>query len=113
MSERQWVTAGMFALATVMLAMALFLPDLWEVQLFGVLLQAVIISGIIGLVAGFHFAANLNDERRADNTGNAFDAIKAAQQAPAPPTRIVAASAGDQVVDVAEEAAATIKGDTK
>lgn len=113
MSERQWVTAGMFVLATIMLAMALVQPRLWEVQLFGVLLQAVVISGIIGLVAGFHFAANLADEKRADNTGKAFDAIKAAQEAPAPPSRTIAAAAAEQVVGAAEGAAAVIKGDTQ
>jgi hypothetical protein len=113
MSERQWVTIGLFALATIMFGMALVQPGLWEVQLFGVLLQAVVISGIIGLVAGFHFAANLADEKRADNAGKAFDAIKAAQEAPAPPARTIAAAAAEQVVDAAEEAAAAIKGGTK
>ncbi|HZG44915.1 MAG TPA: hypothetical protein VEZ41_01425 [Allosphingosinicella sp.] len=105
MSERQWVTAGLFALAGSMFAMALLQPGLWEVQLFGLLLQAVVISGIIGLVAGFHFAANLADEKRADNTGKAFDAIKAAQEAPAPPPRNMAAAAAGQAADAVEEAA--------
>ncbi len=77
MSERQAVTLGLFILAAGMLAMAVYQPSLWDVQLFGVVLQAIVISGIIGLVAGFHFAANKADETKAENTGAAFRAIEA------------------------------------
>ena len=81
MSERQNVTWAVYVLALLMLTMAFFQPELWDVELFKVLLQAVIISGFINMVLAFHFAANKNDEQKTDNTAKAFDAITATANA--------------------------------
>ena len=55
-------------------------PTLWDVELFKIILQAVIISGILGMVLAFHYAANKSDETKTNNTAKAFDAIKAAAE---------------------------------
>lgn len=77
-TERAWVTAAIYSMAMVMLLMAYFDPGLWDVELFKVLIQAVIISGLINMVLAFHFAANKSDETKAENTKAAFRAIEAA-----------------------------------
>lgn len=63
-SERQWVTAMIFVTAWVLLRMAVVNGTLWDVELFKIILQAVIISAIIGSVVAFHFAANRHDDLR-------------------------------------------------
>lgn len=84
MSERQAVTAGLFALAILMLAMAWFQPGLWDVKLFEVILQAVVLTGLLNMVAAFHFAANKQNEVATENTGKAFEAVTATANAVAP-----------------------------
>lgn len=40
-------------------------------------------AGMASLAAGFYFASSKGDDKAKENTGKAFDAIKAAQEAPA------------------------------
>lgn len=100
LNERQAVTFAIFLLAAGMFMMARENPDLWDIELFKIILQAVVISGIIGSIIAFHFAANKSDEVKANNTAKAFDAI-AAVTASAPP---VADVVGDAAHEVAEAA---------
>ena len=80
-TERQWVTAGIFALGFFMLWMADVDPSLWEVKLFELLIQAVFISAIINMIIAFHYAANKGDEEKTENTRHAFEAIRATAEA--------------------------------
>ena len=115
-SERGWVTIAVFAFALMLLAMGWFEPSLWEVEVFKVITQAVILTGILNMIVAFHFAAN-KDERdnaaiRAENTGKAFEAIKAAATATAetpqpvevvnPPSQPVPVAASDDALDAGE-----------
>lgn len=103
MTERQAVTAGLFALTVMMLGMAWWQPGLWNVKLFEVILQAVVLTGLLNMVAAFHFAANKQNETATANTGDAFRAITATAQAGgqlAPPDVIL--QPGD-VAQAAEE----------
>lgn len=85
-TERQGVTIGMFALTVIMLLMVREDPKLWDVKLFEVVFQAVVLTGLLNMILAFHFAANKADEAKADNTGKAFEAITAtANAAGAPP----------------------------
>ena len=77
-NERQGVTLGLFAFAVGMLWMAWDNPKLWDVKLFEVILQAVVLTGLLNMVAAFHFASNKGSETARENTGKAFDAITAA-----------------------------------
>lgn len=86
-TERQGVTIGIFGMAGLMLAMARENPALWDVKLFEVVFQAVVLTGLLNMVAAFHFAANksdearaLLDEKRVDNTGKLADAVVAAHK---------------------------------
>ena len=99
LNERQAVTFAIFLLAAGMFMMARENPDLWDIELFKIILQAVVISGIIGSIIAFHFAANKSDEVKANNTAKAFDAIAAAASAPP-----VADVVGDAAHEVAEAA---------
>ncbi|QNA85133.1 hypothetical protein G4G27_14865 [Sphingomonas sp. So64.6b] len=86
-SERQWVTIGAFALAALLLGMAMHEPALWEVEVFKVIIQAVTLTGLLNMIFAFHFAANKGDEDKTRNTAAAFAAITATAQAgntPAP-----------------------------
>ena len=47
LSERQWVTVGLFALAVFLLVMAWFDKALWEVEVYKVIIQAVILLSLI------------------------------------------------------------------
>lgn len=82
--ERQWVTIGLFAFATLLLAMAWNNPALWEVKLFEVIAQAVVLTGMLNMVLAFHFASNKGSETARENTGKAFEAITAAATGQAP-----------------------------
>ena len=83
-NERQAVTLGLFFLAVMMLVMAYNQPALWDVKLFEIILQAVVLTGLLNLVGGFHFSANKLDETKALNTRAAFDTMRAiAEQDPA------------------------------
>lgn len=57
-NERQWVTVMIFATAWTLLRMAVTNGTLWDVELFKIILQAVMISAIIGSIIAFHFSAN-------------------------------------------------------
>lgn len=77
-NERQFVTTGLFAFAVLLLGMAWDDPPLWEVEVFKVILQAVVLTGLLNMVAAFHFASNKGSETARENTGAAFRAIEAA-----------------------------------
>ena len=110
-TERQGVTLGMFMLTLIMLAMVREDPKLWDVKLFEVVFQAVVLTGLLNMILAFHFAANKGDETKSDNTGKAFDAITAvAATSPQEPTAD-AAQAADQVADAAQTEADKIKGE--
>jgi hypothetical protein len=83
-SERQWVTIWLFILIFILLAMASANPELWTVEVFKVVMQAVVLTGALNMVLAFHFAANKGDETKAENTGKAFDAITATANAATP-----------------------------
>lgn len=78
MNERQAYTLGLFAAAAIMFLMAYDNPKLWDVKLFEVILQGVILTGILNMAGAFHFTANKHAEQASDNTGKAFEAITAA-----------------------------------
>lgn len=82
--ERQWVTIGLFAFATLLLGMAWSNPKLWEVEVFKVIVQAVVLTGMLNMVLAFHFASNKGSETARENTGKAFDAITAAATGQSP-----------------------------
>jgi uncharacterized membrane protein len=102
MSERQWVTAGLFGLTVAMLAMTLVNPGLWDVKLFEVILQAVVLTGLLNMVTAFHFAANQASQQATANTAQAFAAVReaiAASPADSGPT----GAPGDPVHTVEEQ----------
>ncbi len=107
LAERHAVTAAVFALGTGLLLMAREDPKLWDIELFKILVQAVIISGIIGMIMAYHFAANKTDETKAQNTAKAFDAIAAAVK-PTPDVHEAAVQAADQVAGAADRDAEEI-----
>lgn len=84
MNERQGVTLGLFAFALVLLFMARENPKLWDVKLFEVIFQAIVLTGLLNMVAAFHFASNKGSEVARENTGKAFEAITAAATGEAP-----------------------------
>jgi hypothetical protein len=108
LEERHVVTLAIFLLAAGMLLMARENPDLWEVDLFTIILQAVVISGIIGSILAFHFAANKSDEKKSDNAAKAFDAIAAATASASPDD--AAKTAARDVADAASDKADGIAG---
>jgi hypothetical protein len=97
MSERQVYTIGLFGLTLIMLLMAQYDSSLWEQKLFEVVFQAIVITGLLNMAGAFHFAANQADQTRAENTGKAFDAIRTAQESPAPAHDPNALHSGDEV----------------
>lgn len=113
--ERQWVTIGTFGFAMLLLGMAALNPALWEVEVFKVIIQAVVLTGLLNMVLAFHFASNKGSETARENTGKAFDAITAAASANnnppnAQPGGDPAAQAADTVAGAAVGAAEAIKG---
>lgn len=112
LNERQGVTIAIFLMAGAMLLMAREDPKLWDVELFTIILQAVIISGIIGSIIAFHFAANKGDEAKTNNTAKAFDAITATAAVAADPTgaKDAAVKAADEVAAAAIDKADEISG---
>ncbi len=106
-NERQGVTIAIFLLAIGLLLMAREDPKLWEVELFKILLQGVIISGILGAIVALHFAANKTDITKAENTGKAFDAITATAAAATAPggAKEAANQAADDVAHAAQDKA--------
>lgn len=81
MNERQIFTTGLFAMSIGMIVMAYFQPGLWDVKLFEVILQALVITGLLNMAGAFHFAANQQNQKATENTGDAFKAIAATAHA--------------------------------
>lgn len=79
--ERGWVIILLAALIAALLALAYADPSLWSVELFKLLLQGLIITGLLNMVIAFHFTANAGDEQKTRNTGEAFKAITAVTEA--------------------------------
>lgn len=114
LQERHFVTLAIFLLAVGMFLMARENPELWEIELFKIILQAVVISGIIGSILSFHFAANKTDEAKVENTTKAFEAIKAtANVVTAPDAKQAAVEAAGKVADAATSAADDVAEDIK
>lgn len=80
-SERQTVMGTTFAMGFMMLLMGQHDPSLWNVELFKTLITVVIVTGCVNMILAFHFSANKSDEKRMENTGKAFDALKASADA--------------------------------
>lgn len=103
-TERQWVTIGVFAVTASMLKMAEVHRELWNVDLFKTLLTLVVGTGLINAVVGFWFSANKADDARADldakrsdTTRAAFEAVTATAQAGADKSDPDALREGDDV----------------
>ena len=112
-AERQVVIGLIFFMGFFMFGMAIHNPRLWEVDLFKVLIQAVVVTGIIGLVLSSFFAKASDDEEKTANTGKAFEAISAAAKAGTAVDTKPAAEAAREVSDAADEAATAIaEGET-
>lgn len=80
-SEKQLVMLTTFGMGFMMIIMARNDPSLWNVELFKTLITVVVVTGCINMILAFYFTANRADEQKSENTGKAFDAIKAAQEA--------------------------------
>lgn len=90
-SEKQLVMLTTFAMGFVMLIMARTDAALWNVELFKTLITVVIVTGCINMILAFYFTANKGDEdkavldeKRAETTAKAFDAITATANAGTP-----------------------------
>lgn len=84
-TERRWIIVGLFGLTLIMLTMAVVNTELWAEDTFKTLLTAVVVTGILNMAGAFYFSASSADAKRveadaikAENTGKAFEAIKAA-----------------------------------
>lgn len=106
-NERSFVTILLAVLTAGLLQMAHERPELWDVEVFKVIVQAVVLTGVLNMVLAFHFAANKGDEAKSENTAKAFEAITATAQASG--IEGAAVQAADQVADAAAEEAAHIK----
>ena len=82
-TERQWVIVGIATLIGSLLKMAEVRPDLWDVEVFKVIIQAAVLTGALNMILAFYFAANKADEVKSDNTARAFEAITATANASA------------------------------
>jgi len=100
--ERQWVTIALFCFAFVLLAMARENAALWEVEVFKVIVQAVVLTGLLNMVAAFHFSSNKGSETSRENTGKAFDAITATATGQPPPKADVTLKPGETAQAEAE-----------
>jgi len=109
MNERQAYTTGLFIFAATLMLMSWWNPSLWDRDLFGILLQGVVLTGILNMAGAFHFTANKQAEKASDNTGAAFRAIEAA--ASSTPATNGAVEAAEQVADAATHEADKIKGE--
>ena len=65
-------------------------PKLWEVEVFKVIIQAVVLTGLLNMVLAFHFTSNKGSEIARENTAKAFEAITAAANASSAPDGAVA-----------------------
>jgi hypothetical protein len=59
--SRGWFSIGLFALGGTIFAMLAWSPTLKDNQLFATLAQAIIITGLINMAAGFNFGAAKRD----------------------------------------------------
>jgi hypothetical protein len=107
-TERGWVTIGMFALLVGLLGMARANPQLWDIEVFKVIIQAVFLTGLLNMILAFHFAANKGDEVKSENTGKALDAIKATAEAGTDTKKLERAT--QDVVDGATDARDEVLG---
>jgi len=101
-SERGWVMLGIFALAGSMLKMAEVHPENWDVELFKALLTLVIGTGLINMILPFFFTANKADETKAENSGKAFDAMKAMAENTTTPQPVQVVNNSDEPVPTTE-----------
>lgn len=62
MDSRGWFSVGLFVLTAVLLGMLAYAPSLKDNQLFATLAQAIVITGLINMAAGFHFGASKSSE---------------------------------------------------
>ncbi len=95
-SEKQLVMLTTFAMGFTMLVMARNDAALWGVELFKTLITVVIVTGCINMILAFYFTANKADEqraeldeKRADTTRTAFEAIAAASGNAVVPTDVI------------------------
>ncbi len=113
LTERHWVTIGIFMLAVTLLAMAWWTPDLWGVEVFKVIIQAVVLTGLLNMVLAFHFTSNKGSEQARENTGKLADAFKAAANAGNVANADAAAEGATAVADAATEKAHEITEEGK
>ena len=114
LTERHWVTLGIFCFALILLVMAFFDPALWEVEVYKVIIQAVVLTGLLNMVLAFHFTSNKGSEQARENTGKLADAFKAAANAGGNSVNADAASEGAvAVADAANEKAYEITEEGK
>lgn len=99
LTERHWVTIGIFTLTFFMLCMTIANPNLWEIKLFEVVFQAVVLTGLLNLILSFHFSATKGGEQARENTGKLADAFKATANAGTTPSEDLSVlHPGDDVV---------------
>ena len=103
--ERQWVTIATVGFAILLLAMAASNPSLWEVEVFKVIIQAVVLTGLLNMVLAFHFASNKGSEAARENTGKAFDAITATAKASVAGNTFEASDSADPVQEALQQSA--------
>lgn len=107
-NERSFVTILLALLIAGLLQMAHDRPALWDVEVFKVIIQAVVLTGALNMLMAFHFAANKSDETKSDNTAKAFEAITATAQATTS-TDASAAQAAEATADAAADKAEEFK----
>lgn len=81
-SERQWATIMTILLSVGMLVMTIDREELWKEELFKTLITVVLVSGFVNMILSFHFSANHSDDKKAENTGKAFEAISKLAEGP-------------------------------
>jgi hypothetical protein len=104
-SERQVVTFINVFLIWIMLRMARENGTLWDVEVFKVVFQALVLTGFLNMAMAFFFAANKSDEAKAENTGKMADAMKEVAKASTAAGEDGAARAAVQVADAAADEA--------
>lgn len=102
-TERGWVTLALFALISGLLLMALDNPALWDVEVFKVIIQAVVLTGFLNMLLAFYFAANKADEAKVENTNAAFRAIEATAKAGNDPAPDVLLKPGETAKAIPDE----------
>lgn len=72
-TERQLVALGTFLLLWDLLNMAFKSPELWDVEVFKVIIQAVALTGLLNMILAFHFTANKSSEQKDENLSRALE----------------------------------------